>query len=89
MKREWGGGGCLLTSSAFRIGAYSGWALTRGWPLIRINTVPSTDKWYPFLTPSLEQYISFNCYKCTVFKILINDKTRKCSRIFHSHKMHV
>ena len=29
----------LLTSSAFRIGAYSRWALIRGWALIRINTV--------------------------------------------------
>ena len=29
----------LLTFSAFRIGAYSRWALIRGWALIRINTV--------------------------------------------------
>ena len=29
----------LLTFSAFRIGAYSRWALLRGWALIRINTV--------------------------------------------------
>ena len=39
----WGGRlfevGCLLTFSAFRMGAYSRWALTRGWALIRINTV--------------------------------------------------
>ena len=40
-----GGGGAgvgvggLLTFSAFRIGAYSRWALIRGWALIRINTV--------------------------------------------------
>ena len=39
------GGGCLfeagrlLTFSAFRMGAYSRWALIRGWALIRINTV--------------------------------------------------
>ena len=39
------GGGCLfeagrlLTFSAFRIGAYSRWALIRGCALIRINTV--------------------------------------------------
>ena len=26
----WGVGGCLLTSSAFRMGAYSGWVLIRG-----------------------------------------------------------
>ena len=42
---EWGGGGSLfeagrlLTFSAFRLGAYLRWALIRGWPLIRINTV--------------------------------------------------
>ena len=40
-----GGGGRLfeaerfLTFSAFRMGAYSRWALIRGWALIRINTV--------------------------------------------------
>ena len=33
------GGGRLLTFSTFRIGAYSRWALIRGWALIRINTV--------------------------------------------------
>ena len=32
-------GGRLLTFSAFRIGAYSRWALIRGWALIPINTV--------------------------------------------------
>ena len=43
--REVGWGGrlfetrCLLTFSAFRKGAYSRWALIRGWALIRINTV--------------------------------------------------
>ena len=31
----------LLTFSAFRMGAYSRWALIRGWALIRINTVYS------------------------------------------------
>ena len=41
----WGGGGRLfeagrlLTFSAFRMGAYSRWALIRGWAPIRINTV--------------------------------------------------
>ena len=29
----------MLTFSAFRGGAYSRWALIRGWALIRINTV--------------------------------------------------
>ena len=43
---EWEGGGVgwcvggrLLTFSAFRMGAYSRWALIRGWAPIRINTV--------------------------------------------------
>ena len=31
--------GRLLTFSAFGMGAYSRWALIRGWALIRINTV--------------------------------------------------
>ena len=39
----WGGrlfeAGRLLTFPAFRMGAYSRWALIRGWALIRINTV--------------------------------------------------
>ena len=38
--------GRLLIISDFRIGAYSRWALIRGWALIRINTVnrrPQTD----------------------------------------------
>ena len=30
----WGGGGRLLTFSAFRMGTYSRWALIRGWVLI-------------------------------------------------------
>ena len=41
--RRWGGrlfeAGCLLIFSAFRMGAYSRWALIRGWALIGINTV--------------------------------------------------
>ena len=36
--REWGGGG-RYNFAAFRMGAYSRWALIRGWALIRINTV--------------------------------------------------
>ena len=41
----WGGSGRLfeagrlLTFPAFTMGAYSRWALIRGWALIRINTV--------------------------------------------------
>ena len=37
--RECGGGGRLLTFSAFRMGAYLRLVLIRGWALIRINTV--------------------------------------------------
>ena len=33
----WGEGGRLLTFSAFRMGTYSRWVLTRGWALIPIN----------------------------------------------------
>ena len=36
---RWGGGERLLTFSASRMGAYSRWALIRGWAPIRINTV--------------------------------------------------
>ena len=47
-EREVGWGGCgrlfeagrLLTFSTLRMGAYSRWALIRGWAPIRINTVP-------------------------------------------------
>ena len=43
IKRRRGGrlfeAGRLLSFSAFRMGAYSRWALIRGWSLIRINTV--------------------------------------------------
>ena len=37
--------GRLLTFSAFRMGAYSRWALIRGWALIRINTVLILNSW--------------------------------------------
>ena len=43
----WGGrlfeAGRLLTFSAVRMGAYSRWALIRGWALIRINTVATAN----------------------------------------------
>ena len=38
--------GRLLTFSAFRMGAYSRWALIRGWALIRINTVLVSQRCY-------------------------------------------
>ena len=40
--------GRLLTFSAFRMGAYSRWALIRGWALIRINTVLVLLTWVVF-----------------------------------------
>ena len=39
MGERWGEGERLLNFLAFRMGAYSRWALIRGWALIRINTV--------------------------------------------------
>ena len=43
---RWGGrlfeAGRLLTFSAVSMGAYSRWAVIRGWALIRINTVVPT-----------------------------------------------
>ena len=50
-------------------------------------TVPSIDKWYPFQIPSLELCITFSCCKCAVFKLWINQKTRKLCRLFRSHKI--
>ena len=34
-------------------------------------------------------FTSFNCYKCAVFKMWINHKTKKFSRLFYSHKIHL
>ena len=45
-------GGRLLTFSAFRMGAYSSWALIRGWALIRINTVEAIYRKLPKISPS-------------------------------------
>ena len=57
----WGGrlfeAGRLLTFSAFRIGAYSRWALIRGWALIRLNAVNSIV--FLFSPFSLAIFISF------------------------------
>ena len=77
--REWGGGRCLfeagslLTFSAFRMGAYSRWALIRGWALIRMNTV------YP---AALEQdcYFDVNKRNLIVFDDQMTD-ARKEKRI--------
>ena len=49
--REVGLGGRLLHFSAFRMGAYSRWALIRGCALIRINTVDSEASQTELYTP--------------------------------------
>ena len=58
----WGGrlfeAGRLLTFSAFGMGAYSRWALIRGWALIRINMVavkniPGSFVWSPCANENL------------------------------------
>ena len=49
-----GGGGRLLTFSAFRMGAYSKWALIRGWGLIQINTVTLLKMWPHYSQSSRE-----------------------------------
>ena len=51
--------------------------------------IPPIDQWDPFHTPSLELFIPFNCCKWAVFKIRRSHKTRKFSRLFLSHKMHL
>ena len=45
--------GCLLTFSAFTMGAYSRWALIRGWVLIRINMVYPGYRPHPFSSNNL------------------------------------
>ena len=53
MEGRRGGGGCLfeagrsLNFSAFRMGAYSWWALIRGWALILINTLIENSYFFP------------------------------------------
>ena len=51
---------------------------------LRANSfcIPSTDKWCPFHTPSLELKILLNCCKCTVLKIWTsnNCKLGECVR---------
>ena len=74
----WGGGGGLLVAAqqSFILGG----SAPRFNLLPLLNTIfnrkgtptfciPFIDKWDPFHSPSLELNISFNCYKCTLFKI--------------------
>ena len=53
--REWGGGG-RFNFAAFRMGAYSRWALIRGWALIPISTVfyLSVEHFWRFVIDQLE-----------------------------------
>ena len=53
------------------------------WPLWANSfCIPSTDKWCPFHTPSLEFCIPLNCCKCTVLTIWTsnNCKLGECVR---------
>ena len=56
-------GGRLLTFSAFRMGAYSRWAVIRDWALIRINTV--IDAMVFFFT-----YFAAICYWILIFCVI-------------------
>ena len=49
--------GRLLTFSTFRMGAYSRWALIRGWALIRINTVSRVKFLLCFIVLNLERFL--------------------------------
>ena len=57
--------GCLSTFSAFRMGAYSRWALIRGWALNRINTV------YKYIATKVTINFTQNLKKDKYFDILI------------------
>ena len=54
--------GRLLTFSAFRMGAYSVWALIRGWALIRINTVYAR-KWDEIWKKQFPRVLSHDLYR--------------------------
>ena len=71
----WGGGGRLLTFSAFMMGAYLRCALIRGWALIRINTVCQKKSGELKGLCQLESMrsgvmqITFNCQNSIVFNV--------------------
>ena len=76
--RGWGGrlfeAGRLLTFSAFRMGAYSRWALIRGWALIRINTVSQTALGYlvmPTQSNCIYVYVVVNFLSQVIFVFLL------------------
>ena len=71
----WGGGcGRLLTLSTFRVGAYSRWALIRGWGLKRINTVFS----FSIERPSVLAEMKFND-----FCFLVSCEMRETRLLYH------
>ena len=57
--------GRLLVFSPFRMGAYSKWALIRGWALVRINTVNGKLPGFPCMVrlteviPRGDSYLMF------------------------------
>ena len=57
--------GRLLTFSAFRMGAYSRWALIRGWALIQINTVS-----FCLLFLSTRSSETTKCWELKVYALL-------------------
>ena len=67
--------GRLLTFSTFRMGAYSRWALIRGWALIRINTV--IEKSFPPGCLNLAQfkYITFYAEDAFIQKNVYSQKS--------------
>ena len=63
--------GRLLTFSAFSMGAYSRWALIRGWALIRINTV--TSQCLTVKKPNFPKHFSYsNLSKFEMVRHLFN-----------------
>ena len=85
-----GGGGRGTTKMVYGEAPLRGSTPYRFWQKSSPFRIPSIDKWYPFLTPSIELCIPFNNYKYTVFKISwINHKTRTFSQLFHCVKMHL
>ena len=93
----WGGrlfeAGRLLTFSAFRMGAYSRWALIRGWSLIRINTVhilylntiwfKAQSLWGRVQLPCLDitfTFIRLYNLKIRIFTLYRIRQTRTCTK---------
>ena len=70
-------GGRLLNFSAFRMGAYSRWALIRGWALIRINTVHTFSDKYNVTGISVLNLVKMplpTCSNCHEYARCVDDK---------------